>query len=56
MRPWHRDVLAATGMLFIAGACFLVDLRLGLFVFGLQLLIAAVLLSVFREEEPENGA
>lgn len=56
MSPWQRDLMAATGMLCIAGACALVDIRLGLFVFGLQLVIAAVLLSLTREEEPENGA
>lgn len=60
MRPWHRDALAVSGMLLIAGACFLVDIVLGLFVLGVQLVIAALLLSLLYTtediEEPDDGA
>jgi len=58
VRPWHRDALVLAGLLAIAAAAFSLNVTLGLFVVGVELIATAVALSVVLappEKEQNDG-
>lgn len=54
MKPWHRDGLAAAGLLFFVAAGFLVSVILGLLVAGASLILAAFLTAAYAGDDNGN--